>query len=148
MIVSPCLLKTRLPVPLLCESTDLCVTPPRILTQRGGGGLLAKFVSPWFWTMGVPARFQVPRILILLAGAQILNGLLWAWASPLESHVEPIWDLDGPEWPCMIEIAWVDLGRPYPGSYKQEILANRGQKVCSRPTGVIQSCTANGLLRT
>ena len=44
---------------------------------------------------------------------------------------------------CTIEIAWVDLGRPYPGSYKQEILANRGQKVCSRSTGAIQSCTAN-----
>ncbi len=37
--------------------------------------------------------------------------------------------------PCTIEIAWVDLGRPYPGSYKQEILANRGQKVRSRSTG-------------
>ncbi len=46
-------------------------------------------------------------------------------------------------WPCTIEIAWVDLGRPYPGSYRQEILANRGQKVRSRSTGVIQSCTAN-----
>ena len=31
-------------------------------------------------------------------------------------------------WPCTIEIAWVDLGRSYPGSFKQEILANRGQK--------------------
>ncbi len=46
---------------------------------------------------------------------------------------------------CMhprIEIAWVDLGRPYPGSYKLEILANRGQKVRSRLTGAIQLCTA------
>ena len=47
------------------------------------------------------------------------------------------------QWPCTIEIAWVDLGHPYPGSYKQEILANRGQKVRSRSTGAIQSCTAN-----
>ncbi len=48
----------------------------------------------------------------------------------------------GPYWPCMIEIAWVDLGRPYPGSYKQETLANRGQKGRSRSTRAIQSCTA------
>ena len=47
------------------------------------------------------------------------------------------------EWPCTIEIAWVDRGRPFPGSYKQEILANRGQKVRSRSTGTIQSCTAS-----
>ncbi len=46
------------------------------------------------------------------------------------------------DWPCTIEIAWVDLGRPYPGSFKQEILANRGQKGRSRSTGTIQSCTA------
>ncbi len=45
-------------------------------------------------------------------------------------------------WPCTIEIAWVDLGCPYPGSFKQEILANRGQKGRSRSTGAIQSCTA------
>ncbi len=32
------------------------------------------------------------------------------------------------EWPCTVKIAWVDMGRPYPGSYEQEILANRGQK--------------------
>ncbi len=49
-------------------------------------------------------------------------------------------------WPCTIEIAWVDLGRPDPGSYKQEILANRGHTVRSRSTGAIQSCTANGLI--
>ena len=59
------------------------------------------------------------------------------------------------QWPCMIgspmstesegasEIAWIDLGRPYPGSYKQEILANRGQKVRSRSTGAIQLGRAN-----
>ena len=51
--------------------------------------------------------------------------------------------LDPTEWPCTIEIAWVDLGRTYPGSYKQEILANRGQKGRSRSTGAIQSCTAS-----
>ena len=45
-------------------------------------------------------------------------------------------------WPCTIGSPWVDLGRPYPGSFKQEILANRGQKGRSRSTGVIQSCTA------
>ena len=39
------------------------------------------------------------------------------------------------QWSCTIEIAWVDLGRPYPGSYKLEILANRGQKVRSRSSG-------------
>ncbi len=38
------------------------------------------------------------------------------------------------QWLCTIEIAWVDLERPYPGSYKQETLANRGQKVRSRST--------------
>ncbi len=48
------------------------------------------------------------------------------------------------QWPCTIEIAWVDLGCPYPGSYKQKILANRGQKGHSRSTGAIQSCTAIG----
>ncbi len=31
-------------------------------------------------------------------------------------------------WPCTIEIAWVDLGRPDSGSFKQEILTNRRQK--------------------
>ncbi len=45
-------------------------------------------------------------------------------------------------WPCTIKIAWVNLGRPYPGSYKQEIFANRGQKVRSRSTGEILSCMA------
>ena len=48
-----------------------------------------------------------------------------------------------PEWQCTIEIAWVDLGHPYPGPYKQEILTNRGQKVRSRLTGAIQLCTAS-----
>ncbi len=47
-----------------------------------------------------------------------------------------------PDWPRTIEIAWVDLGHPYPGSYKQEIPANRGQKVRSRSTRAPQSCTA------
>ncbi len=32
------------------------------------------------------------------------------------------------QWPCMIEIAWVDLGCPYPGSYKQEIPVNLDKK--------------------
>ncbi len=52
----------------------------------------------------------------------------------------------GPQWPCTIETALVDLGRPYPESYKQEICINHGQKVRSRSTGAIQSCTA-GVLR-
>ncbi len=46
-------------------------------------------------------------------------------------------------WPCMIEIAWVNLGRLYPGSYKQEILANRGQKRRPQSTQAIQSFMAS-----
>ncbi len=36
----------------------------------------------------------------------------------------------------------VNLGRPDPCSYKQEILANRAQKVHLQPTQAIQSCTS------
>ncbi len=46
------------------------------------------------------------------------------------------------QWPCTIEIAPVDLGRPYPGSFKQEIPAKRGQKGRSR------SCTAIEAMRS
>ena len=43
------------------------------------------------------------------------------------------------EWPCTIEITWVELVRHDPGSYKHEILANRGQRVCKElPYGVIK----------
>ncbi len=33
------------------------------------------------------------------------------------------------QWLCMVEITWDDLVRPFPGFYRQEILANRVQKV-------------------
>ena len=67
-------------------------------------------------------------------------GALVSWSSSLVRCAQVC--LVSPHWPCTIEIAWVDLGRPYHGSYKQRILANRGQKVRSRSTGVIQSCMA------
>ena len=38
-------------------------------------------------------------------------------------------------------------GAPIPVQYKQELLANRGEKVRSRSTGAIQSCRANGHAR-
>ncbi len=45
-------------------------------------------------------------------------------------------------WPCMIEIALVDLECPYPGSYRQEIFSNRAHKVRLHLSQTIQSCTA------
>ncbi len=49
-------------------------------------------------------------------------------------------------WPCTIEIAWVVLRRPYPGSYRQEILANHAQKVRLQSTQALQSCKAIGVI--
>ncbi len=75
------------------------------------------------------------------------HGLTWDTPIPdrtdntcqMWTKVHP-WSIQAIQWPCTIEIAWVDLGRPDPGCYKREILVSHGQK---RRLWSTQSCTAN-----